>query len=329
MHVLITGGAGFIGSHIAEYHLKKGDKVYVVDNLSTGSLNNLSECIKNPNFQYEIADILTWDNLIEAVHWADRIYHMAAVVGLFRVLDNPVEVLATNVVGCERVLRAVATHKWHPQLMIASSSSVYGGNVKQPHQEDDLLTLKSSERGLWSYAISKFADEAFCRAYAKKNGVKVTIVRLFNTVGPRQSGSYGMVIPRFIEQATHAKPITIHGDGNQTRSFCDVRDSVEMFDLLVSNPKSINEIVNVGNDREISINDLALLTKKITHSDSAIKHLSYTEAYGEEIDDIKRRLPCLKKLHSLINFSNKWCLEDTIKDLAQRQLKNEHEIITP
>src|SRR3990167_11008412 len=155
MHVLITGGAGFIGSHIAEYHLNKGDNVYVVDNLSTGSLNNLRECIKDANFQYEIADVLTWDNLTEAVHWADRIYHMAAVVGLFRVIDNPVEVLATNVVGCERVLRAAATHKWHPQLMIASSSSVYGGNLKQPHQEDDLLTLKSSERGYLGFWIFK------------------------------------------------------------------------------------------------------------------------------------------------------------------------------
>ena len=319
MHVLITGGAGFIGSHIAEYHLQKGDCVYVVDNLSTGSINNISECIKHDNFKYDIADILTWDNLTEAVHWADRIYHMAAVVGLFRVIDHPVEVLETNVIGCERILRAAASSKWQPQLMIASSSSVYGGNVKQPHQEDDLLTLKSSERGLWSYAISKFMDEAFCHAYAQKKGVKVTIVRLFNTIGPRQSGSYGMVIPRFIEQAIQGKPLTVHGNGNQTRSFCDVRDSVVMFDSLINNAKSINEIVNVGNDWEISINNLALLIKKITHSESVIKHLSYTEAYGEEIDDIKRRLPCLKKLHSLITYKNKWSLEDSIKFLAQRQ----------
>lgn len=319
MHVFITGGAGFIGSHIAEYHLKKGDQVYVVDNLSTGSMDNLTACLQNNNFQYEIADILTWEGLTEAVHWADRIYHMAAVVGLFRVIQNPVEVLATNIVGCERVLRAAATSKWHPQLLVASSSSVYGRNTKQPHQETDILKLKSSGQGLWSYAISKFADESFCHAYAQKKAIKVTIARFFNTIGPRQSGSYGMVIPRFIQQAIHATPITVHGDGNQTRSFCDVRDTVNMLDLLINNAKSINEIVNVGNDREISINDLAQLTKKITHSDSVIHHLSYQEAYGEKIYDTKRRLPCLKKLHSLITYQHQWSLEDTIQDLAQRE----------
>lgn len=318
MHVFITGGAGFIGSHIAEYHLLKGDQVYVVDNLSTGSLDNIKECIKNNNFQYEIADILTWGGLTEAAHWADRIYHMAAVVGLFRVIENPIEVLATNIAGCERVLRAAATNKWLPQIMIASSSSVYGANTKQPHHEDDHLIFKSTKQGLWTYAVSKFADESFCHAYASKKEVKTTIVRLFNNIGPRQVGSYGMVVPRFIQQATSGEPITVHGDGRQTRSFCDVRDTVIMLDLLINNAKSINEVVNVGYDREISINDLALLIKKISHSKSVIKHLSYQDVYGEPIDDIKRRLPCLKKLRSLISYTNKWSLEDTIRDLAQR-----------
>ena len=313
MHVLITGGAGFIGSHIAQYHLQKGDQVYVVDNLSTGSMDNLTESIKNSNFQYEIANILTWDRLTETVHWADRIYHMAAVVGLFRVIANPIEVLATNIIGCERLLRAAASSKWHPRLLIASSSSVYGGNTKQPHQEEDILMLKSSEQGLWSYAISKFSDETFCHAYAQKKKLPITIARLFNTIGPNQAGTYGMVIPRFVQQATQGKPITVHGDGEQTRSFCDVRDTVVMLDLLLNNEKSVNEIVNVGNAREISINALALLTKKITHSHSPIK------AYGETIEDVRRRLPCLTKLHSLITYKNKWSLEDTIQDLAQRQ----------
>ncbi len=318
MHVFITGGAGFIGSHIAEYHLSKGDQVYVVDNLSTGSLDNIKECIKNNNFQYEIADILTWDGLTEAAHWADRIYHMAAVVGLFRVIENPIEVLATNIAGCERVLRAAATNKWSPQVMIASSSSVYGANTNQPLQEDDYLIYKSTKQGLWSYAVSKFADESFCHAYANKKAVKTTIVRLFNNIGPHQVGSYGMVVPRLIQQAISGEPITVHGDGSQTRSFCDVRDTVTMLDLLINNPKSINEVVNLGYDREISIIDLALLIKKITHSKSVIKHLSYQEVYGESIDDFKRRLPCLKKLRSLISYTNKWSLEDTIRDLAQR-----------
>jgi len=322
MHVFITGGAGFIGSHIAEYHLSKGDQVYVVDNLSTGSLDNLKNCVKNNNFQYEIADILTWTGLTEAVHWADRVYHMAAVVGLFRVLENPIEVLATNIAGCERVLRAVSANKWLPQVLIASSSSVYGANRKQPHHENDDLIFKSSTKGLWAYALSKFTDESLSHAYAKKKGVKATIVRFFNNIGPRQVGSYGMVVPRLLQQAMNGEPMTVHGDGRQTRSFCDVRDSINMIDRLIDNPKSINEVVNVGSDREISIYDLALLIKRITHSQSEITYLSYQEVYGEELDDTPRRLPCLKKLDSLIRYTHQWSLEDTIQDLAEHFKKS-------
>src|SRR3990167_2037680 len=297
MHVFITGGAGFIGSHLTEYHLNQGDKVYVLDNLSTGSMDNINLFTKNPNFQYETDDILTWKNLTEAVLWADRIYHLAAVVGVFRVLENPVNVLATNIAGCERLLRAVATSKWHPQVLIASSSEVYGASPRQPLSEDDSLIIKSAAHSRWSYTISKLADESFSLAYARKMKENVTIVRLFNTIGPRQTGRYGMVVPRFIQQAVNAEPITIYGDGTQTRSFCDVRDTVVKLDLLISNEKSTNEIVNVGNDHEISMNDLALLTKKLTHSHSPIQHLSYEEAYGEHIDETMRRKPCLKKLN--------------------------------
>lgn len=319
MHVLITGGAGFIGSHLVEHHLNKGDKVYVIDNLSTGSMDNITPYANNANFQYEIEDILTWEHLTKAVLWADRIYHLAAVVGVFRVLENPVNVLATNIAGCERLLRAVATSKWRPQVLIASSSEVYGSSPKQPLSEDDALIIKSAAHSRWSYTISKLADESFSLAYARRMKEKITIVRLFNTIGPRQTGRYGMVVPRFVQQALNGEPITIYGDGTQTRSFCDVRDTVEKLDLLVSNDKSSNEIVNLGNDNEISMNDLALLTKKLTQSHSPIQYLSYEEAYGEPIDETMRRKPCLKKLDSLIRYKNKWSLEDTIKDLAQQQ----------
>jgi UDP-glucose 4-epimerase len=318
MHVFITGGAGFIGSHLVEYHLNKGDKVYVLDNLSTGCMDNITPYIPNPNFQYEIADILTWTHLTETVTWADRIYHLAAVVGVFRVLEDPVNVLATNIAGCERLLRAVASSKWHPEVLIASSSEVYGSSPKQPLSENDALIIKSAAHSRWSYTISKLADESFSLAYARKIAAKITIVRLFNTIGPRQTGRYGMVVPRFIQQAVKGEPITIYGDGTQTRSFCDVRDTVTKLDLLVSNEQSINDVINLGNDNEISINDLALLTKKLTQSNSPIQHLSYEEAYGEPIDETMRRKPCLKKLNTLIDYKNKWSLDDTILDLAQR-----------
>ena len=319
MHVLITGGAGFIGSHLVEHHLKQGDKVYVVDNLSTGSMDNINLFTKNPNFQYQIEDILTWQHLAEAVLWADRVYHLAAVVGVFRVLENPINVLATNIAGCERLLRAVAASKWHPQVLIASSSEVYGSSPKQPLSENDPLIIESVTHSRWSYTISKLADESFSLAYAQKMKENITIVRLFNTIGPRQTGRYGMVVPRFVQQAINGEPITIYGDGTQTRSFCDVRDTVVKLDRLISNTDSINAIVNVGNDQELSIHDLALLIKKLTGSHSPIQHLTYEEAYGEQMDETLRRKPCLKKLNSLIRYQNKWSLEATINDLAEQQ----------
>lgn len=324
MHVLVTGGAGFIGSHIVDHHLKLGDKVYAVDNLNTGSMDNILPFAKHPNFQYEIENILTWSNLTQAALWADRIYHMAAVVGVFRVLENPVDVLATNIAGCERLLRAVASNKWRPHIIIASSSEVYGMTPKQPLSEDEPLIIKSAAHSRWSYTISKIADEAFGLAYAKKMDERITVIRFFNTIGPRQSGRYGMVVPRFIQQALDSSPITIYGDGTQTRSFCDVRDTVAQLDLLVSSGKSTNEIFNLGNDHEISMNDLALLIKKITQSDSPITHITYEEAYGEKIDETMRRKPCLKKINAIISYKNKWSLEDTIRDLAKQfRLKNE------
>ncbi|OGV26004.1 MAG: nucleoside-diphosphate sugar epimerase [Legionellales bacterium RIFCSPHIGHO2_12_FULL_37_14] len=318
MHVLITGGAGFIGSHLAEYHLKHHDKVYVVDNLETGLQSNLDFLSQNSNFEYEIANILTWPKLYEAVMWADRVYHMAAVVGVYKVLENPIAVLATNIAGCERVLRAVKDSKWATRLLIASSSEVYGTSARQPLIESDNLIFKSAAHSRWSYSISKLANESFGLAYAEEVTSKIFIARLFNIIGPRQTGEYGMVLPRFVNQAVNNKPITVYGSGKQTRSFCDVRDLVVMLDKLVSEDKAAGKIINVGKDAEISIEDLALSVKKLAKSSSIITHLSYKEAYGTLFEETKRRKPCLKKLSNLISYKYKWNLEDTILDLIKK-----------
>lgn len=323
MHVLVTGGAGFIGSHIAEYHLERGDKVFVVDDLSTGSIKNIELLQKYPDFQFEQADILTWENLTEVSHWADRIYHMAAVVGMFRVLNEPLSVLSTNILGCERVLSAAATSKWHPDVLFASTSSVYGENTVVPVNENDSSMFPSLHGYQWNYGISKLVDELFCRTYASKKDLKVRIVRFFNMIGPRQTGMYGMVVPRFVKQAVQSQAITIYGDGTQTRSFCDVRDCVVMLDMLLQNEKTVGEVINVGCDHEISIRDLASLVKKIAETDVTLQYIPYEEAYNEIYYETLRRCPNLQKLRSHIDFQHKWCLEDTIKDLLQRERQSQ------
>lgn len=315
MHVLVTGGAGFIGSHLVEYHLEKGDKVFAVDNLTTGRHSNIEPFLSNHNFQFTEADILSWDDLTKSVMWADRIYHMAAVVGVYRVLENPVDVLATNIAGCERLLRAVAVNPWRPRVIIPSSSEVYGPNNKQPLSEDDILLIKSAAHSRWSYTISKISDEAFALAYAKNKKVDVTLIRIFNTIGPRQTGRYGMVVPNFVKEAVSGNPIVIFGNGEQTRSFCDVRDLIVMMDLLADNPKSTCEIINLGTDHEISINQLANKVKELSKTDSTIKHISYEEAYGEFFEETPRRKPDLTKLKSFITYDFKWTLDKTILDL--------------
>lgn len=322
MHVLITGGAGFIGSHLVEYHLKRGDKVHVVDDLSTGSKNNIRPFMGDRNFMFDEADVLLWPGLEKAAAWADRIYHMAALVGMHRVLAEPTKVLAVNIAGCERLLRAVKSGGWRPEVVIASTSEVYGAgvheSVKHEHFEEDAdLVFHSGVLSRQNYALSKLADEALGLSYAKKFGLKVVIPRFFNTIGPRQTGRYGMVVPRFVEQAVSNAPITVYGDGSQTRSFCDVRDTVRALDLLASNPRSVGQIVNVGNDREISILQLAELVKRHAESSSSIKFVPYEVAYGEPFEDCQRRKPVLNKLRELTGLEHIWRLEETLEDLIE------------
>lgn len=354
MHILVTGGAGFIGSHIVDLHLERGDKVHVVDDLSTGFSGNLKEHEGNPDLFFDEADVLTWEGLEKAVTWANRIYHMAAVVGVLKVLEDPIKVLAVNIAGCERLLRAAHGSKWNPKIVIASSSEVYGhglhcmpvagpaglscpaiipggdgeGDPDRPasrppgfkeFREDMEPRVGSSAVSRWNYSISKLADEAFGLSYARKYGMDVTVVRLFNTIGPRQRGRYGMVVPRFVEQAVSGKPISIYGDGKQMRSFCDVRDTVRAMDMLASTDRSRKQIVNVGSTHEITINYLAELIKELSGSGSELIHVPYSEAYGEEFHEAYRRKPNLDKLTELTGFRHEWPLDRALTYLIEMQ----------
>jgi UDP-glucose 4-epimerase len=315
MHVLVTGGAGFIGSHLAELHCTRGDSVHVVDDLSTGSLGNFA-CVQGTNnFRFSEADLLTWDGLETAVAWADRIYHMAAIVGVKRVLANPVNVISTNVAATERLLRAVEEGRWNPRVIIASSSEVYGFNPETSFSEASDVVLRSGGRLRWTYAVTKLADEYLAFSYVRDRSLDIAIARLFNTIGPRQTAKYGMVVPTFVEQAVRNEALTVHGDGKQTRSFCDVRDTVMALDLLAGCRQAKGEVVNVGNEQEISIKDLATLIRERARSSSELVFIPYTQAYGAQFEDVNHRRPVLNKLRELTGFQPSWQLKDTLDEL--------------
>jgi UDP-glucose 4-epimerase len=321
LHILITGGAGFIGSHLAEHHLGKGHSVVVIDDLSTGSVGNLS-AFNQGRCVFNKCDLLTWEGLDEEVKLADRIYHMAAVVGMFRVLEQPIEVTRVNVLGTERLLESVARAKTLPEVLIASSSSVYGHSHEKELREGIELVFSPEKAGLTGYALSKLTNEMQAMAYRKVHGIPVSIPRLFNAVGPRQSGNYGFVLPRFIKQALSGVPLTVYGDGTQTRSFCDVRDTVRALDMLAGHPKAWGDPVNVGNPREISILDLAKLVIEHSGSRSAIEFVPFEKGYGESFWQITQRRPVVEKLQQITTFKHAWTLEMTIDDLLERNRSN-------
>ena len=321
MNILITGGAGFIGSHLVDFYLKKGDNVCVIDNLSTGSESNLKPFLNHPNFHFEKDNILDWQGLSEKIAWAHRIYHMAARVGMIQLLANPVETLTENILSCERILRLMNELKSDARLIIASTSEIYGPSDKSQLNENDILLFKSAAHSKWVYAASKFTEEMFALTYAVSKGIRVTLIRFFNTIGPRQNGRYGMVVPRFMTQAMANEPITVYGAGEQTRSFCDVRDTINALDLIANNTSAIGEIINVGQDQPITMNQLASLIKRLAKSDSIIQQLSYKEAYGQDYEDIMYRRPDLTKFNQFTAYKFEWHLEKTLLDLVQHHRK--------
>lgn len=300
MKILITGGAGFIGSHLAERCLSEGWHVSVLDDLSTGSFENIAHLKGIIKFQYTIDTVFNAPLVAELVDSCDIVFHMAAAVGVRLIVDNPVSTIETNVHGTEVVLRAVA--KKQKRIVIASTSEVYGKSKCVPFREDSDLVMGATTRGRWSYACSKALDEFLALAYYNEKKVPVTVVRLFNTVGPRQTGRYGMVVPTFIRQALLCEPITVYGDGEQRRCFGYVGDVVEALVRIAKSSSVVGQVLNIGNDQEISIRGLAETIKSRTASTSAIIQVPYDQAYGPGFEDMFRRVPCLEKIERLLNY---------------------------
>jgi UDP-glucose 4-epimerase len=297
---LITGGAGFIGSHLSEVLLERGENVFVLDDLSTGSVENIRHLKANGRFHYVFDSILNKHLLAELVDESDVVIHLAAAVGVRLIVEHPVRTLETNIHGTQSVLDAASKKK--KLVFIASTSEVYGKSDKVPFHEDADLVLGPTTKSRWSYAASKALDEFLALSYWKERKQPVKIARFFNTVGPRQTGRYGMVLPNFVRQALAGEPITVYGSGKQSRCFCDVRDSVESVIRLLATEQSVGEVVNIGTDQEVTIERLAHLVKERTESDSPVTFVPYDQAYEPGFEDMPRRVPSLNKLEKLTGF---------------------------
>jgi len=300
MRVLITGGAGFIGSHLADAYLARGDEVFVLDDLSTGSIDNIRHLRGLERFHYCIESIHHAPTVAELVDQCDVIFHLAAAVGVRLIVESPVRTIETNVHGTEVVL--AQANKKKKKVLIASTSEVYGVSTQVPFREDGNLVLGPTSKGRWSYACSKAIDEFLALAYWRERKLPAVIVRLFNTVGPRQTGQYGMVVPTFVKQALTGRPITIHGDGNQSRCFADVSDVIGALVALMAEPAAVGEVFNIGSDEEVTIRSLADRVKALTGSHSEIICVPYEQAYGEGFEDMPRRVPDISKIGSLIGY---------------------------
>jgi UDP-glucose 4-epimerase len=310
LRYLITGGAGFIGSHLAERLVARGDRVVLLDNLSTGSMDNIRHLKTSGQMEYHLDNIENLQLVAELVDDADVIVHLAAAVGVKLIVESPVRTIETNVNGTQRILEAAC--KKRKLVLTASTSEVYGKNTNVPFREDADLVLGPTTKGRWSYAASKALDEFLALSYWKEKKLPVIVVRLFNTVGPRQTGRYGMVLPNFVKQALENEPIEVYGNGQQSRCFCDVRDTVEGLIRLMDTDRSIGEVVNVGNTEEITIEGLAQLVKKRTGSTSPIQFVPYDQAYEPGFEDMMRRVPCVDKLHALTGFRPQTSLNEII-----------------
>ena len=314
MRYLITGGAGFIGSHLAERLLARGDHVVLLDNLSTGSVENIRHLKSSDRLQYHLDNIENRQLLAELVDDADVVIHLAAAVGVKLIVESPVRTIETNVNGTQLILEAAC--KKRKLVVTASTSEVYGKNTNVPFHEDADLVLGPTTKGRWSYAASKALDEFLALSYWKEKKLPVIVVRFFNTVGPRQTGRYGMVLPNFVKSALDNSPISVYGNGKQSRCFCDVQDTVEAVIRLMDTSKSIGEVVNVGNTEEITIEDLAARVKLRTGSSSSIEFIPYDQAYEPGFEDMMRRVPAVEKLEALTGFRPRTPLNEIIDRVA-------------
>ncbi len=317
MRILITGGAGFIGSHLAERHLESGDEVYILDDLSTGSIDNIHHIKGHPKFTYHLDSVSNSYLSAELVDRCDLIYHLAAAVGVRLIVESPVRTIETNIRSTEIVLGLAA--KKRKRVLIASTSEVYGKREKVPFREDDDLVMGPTNKGRWSYACSKAIDEFLAIAYWKEKHVPTVIARLFNTVGPRQTGRYGMVIPNLVRQALVGEELTVFGDGAQTRCFTHVSDAVGALMGIASHPEAVGQVYNIGSTREISILELAERIKHLTGSSSRIVLVPYDQAYEEGFEDMMRRVPDLFKINALIGYEPKIGLDDILESVIEDQ----------
>ncbi|MBW7875162.1 MAG: GDP-mannose 4,6-dehydratase [Candidatus Cloacimonetes bacterium] len=317
--ILITGGAGFVGSHLAEKYLRAGHEVYVIDNLSTGSLKNIEHIQNNPafkdRFHVTIDTIFNETKMLELVGICDTVFHLAAAVGVKYILDNPLSSITTNIRGTEIVLGLC--NKFRKKVLLASTSEAYGKQVKAPLCEEDDITFGSSGKSRWSYATSKLMDEFMGIAYYRTTKLPVAIVRLFNTVGPRQTGQYGMVIPNFVQQALRDQNITVFGDGSQTRTFTHVREVSDCLMKLIDTPAAYGQVVNIGGTEEISIQSLAERIIKKTGSSSKLSFIPYEQVYSADFEDMGRRVPSTEKLRSLIGFAPELDLDEILEDVIR------------
>ncbi len=313
MQVLITGGAGFIGSHLAEAMLERGRCVTAVDNLSTGSLRNIEHLNGNKNFRFVYETVMNETVMDRLVSECDIIFHLAAAVGVQLIVKDPVWTLETNLQGTEMVLKMA--RRYRKKVIIASTSEVYGKNGSEEFRENDDRVYGPTTKSRWCYAESKVIDEFLSFAYHKQFGLPIVICRFFNTVGPRQTGSYGMVIPRLVSQALEGKPLTVYGDGEQSRCFCNVRDTIRAVVALADEPKAIGEIFNVGSKEEVTIIELAERIRRQAGNDSPIVKIPYKEAYEEGFEDMRRRVPCIEKIRQAIGWKPSILLDETIGEI--------------
>ncbi len=314
MKYLITGGAGFIGSHLSDALINRGDQVVVLDNLTTGNKSNIEHLLTHQNFKLIEGSILDTKLVDQTIQSADHVLHFAAAVGVFNIVNKPLDSLTTNLRGTENILEAASKH--NKEVLIASSSEIYGKNVSGPLNEESDRIVGSPLKSRWSYSEAKAIDESMAQFYHLEKGLKTRIIRLFNTVGPRQVGHYGMVVPRFVSAALKNEPLTVYGSGNQSRCFCHVYDAIGGILAVIDSPATIGDVFNIGNNFEVTIEELAQQVIKGTGSQSTITKTPYDTAYNPGFEDMQRRIPDISKIERIVGWTPKLSLDTIISDVA-------------